>query len=112
MAIAALIAWLVTAVLGFTMLGIWIARGALRPAAQPRRLHARRVRGHDGRPGPAHRTGRRRFLNQAPPISTTRAGDNLGGVVAAPWEALASLVDSVRRALYDYVRRQDHPVTR
>ena|SRR5947207_1268551 len=33
MAIAALIAWLVTAVLGFTMLGIWIARGALRPAA-------------------------------------------------------------------------------
>jgi len=28
------------------------------------------------------------------------------------WQAVAALVDPVRRALYDYVRRQDHPVTR
>jgi predicted ArsR family transcriptional regulator len=28
------------------------------------------------------------------------------------WSALAALVDPVRRALYEYVRRQDHPVTR
>jgi predicted ArsR family transcriptional regulator len=28
------------------------------------------------------------------------------------WEAVGALVDSVRRALFDYVRRQDHPVTR
>jgi predicted ArsR family transcriptional regulator len=33
-------------------------------------------------------------------------------VAAAPWQAVAALVDQVRRALYDYVRRQDHPVTR
>lgn len=31
---------------------------------------------------------------------------------AAPWQAVTLLVDQVRRALYDYVRRQDHPVTR
>lgn len=30
----------------------------------------------------------------------------------APWQAVAALVDQVRRALYDYVRSQDHPVTR
>lgn len=30
MGIAALITWLVTAVLGFTMLGLWVARGGLR----------------------------------------------------------------------------------
>lgn len=30
MGIAALITWLVTAVLGFTMLGMWVARGGLR----------------------------------------------------------------------------------
>lgn len=29
-----------------------------------------------------------------------------------PWQAVAALVDPVRRALYEYVRRQDHPVTR
>ncbi len=28
------------------------------------------------------------------------------------WQAAAALVDPVRRALYDHVRRQDHPVTR
>jgi predicted ArsR family transcriptional regulator len=28
------------------------------------------------------------------------------------WSAVAALVDPVRRALYDYVRHQDHPVTR
>jgi predicted ArsR family transcriptional regulator len=28
------------------------------------------------------------------------------------WDAVAALVDRSRRALYDYVRRQDHPVTR
>ncbi|MER7457874.1 helix-turn-helix domain-containing protein [Micromonospora sp. NPDC126480] len=33
-------------------------------------------------------------------------------MVAAPWPAVTLLVDEVRRALYDYVRRQDHPVTR
>jgi len=33
--------------------------------------------------------------------------------VAKPrWEAVGALVDSVRRALFEYVRRQDHPVTR
>lgn len=31
---------------------------------------------------------------------------------SARWQAVAALVDPVRRALYDYVRRQDHPVTR
>lgn len=31
---------------------------------------------------------------------------------AAPWPALTALVDPVRRALYEFVRRQDHPVTR
>lgn len=30
----------------------------------------------------------------------------------ASWQAVAALVDQVRRALYDYVRSQDHPVTR
>jgi predicted ArsR family transcriptional regulator len=33
-------------------------------------------------------------------------------MAAAPWQAVAALVDQVRRALYDYVRSQDHPVTR
>jgi predicted ArsR family transcriptional regulator len=33
-------------------------------------------------------------------------------IVKSPWKAVAALVDPVRRALYDYVRRQDHPVTR
>jgi predicted ArsR family transcriptional regulator len=28
------------------------------------------------------------------------------------WDAVAALVDPSRRALYDYVRRQDHPVSR
>jgi predicted ArsR family transcriptional regulator len=28
------------------------------------------------------------------------------------WNAVATLVDRTRRALYDYVRRQDHPVSR
>lgn len=28
------------------------------------------------------------------------------------WKAVAALIDPVRRALYDHVRRQDHPVTR
>jgi predicted ArsR family transcriptional regulator len=28
------------------------------------------------------------------------------------WEAVGALVDAVRRSLFDYVRRQDHPVTR
>jgi len=28
------------------------------------------------------------------------------------WRVLAALLDKSRRALYDYVRRQDHPVTR
>jgi predicted ArsR family transcriptional regulator len=28
------------------------------------------------------------------------------------WEAVGALVDTVRRSLFDYVRRQDHPVTR
>jgi manganese efflux pump family protein len=36
MAIAALITWLVTAGLGFTMLRTWIANGALRPAGGDR----------------------------------------------------------------------------
>lgn len=33
-------------------------------------------------------------------------------MAAAPWQAVTVLVDQVRRALYDYVRSQDHPVTR
>jgi predicted ArsR family transcriptional regulator len=28
------------------------------------------------------------------------------------WQAVGALVDTVRRSLFDYVRRQDHPVTR
>jgi predicted ArsR family transcriptional regulator len=33
-------------------------------------------------------------------------------VVTDRWSAVTSLVDASRRALYDYVRRQDHPVGR
>ncbi|MGC1211971.1 MAG: hypothetical protein WA890_11990 [Micromonospora sp.] len=33
-------------------------------------------------------------------------------MVAGPWPAVTALVDQVRRGLYDYVRGQDHPVTR
>src|SRR5690606_29857665 len=33
-------------------------------------------------------------------------------MTGAPWQAVAALVDPVRRRLYEYVRRQDHPVTR
>jgi predicted ArsR family transcriptional regulator len=33
-------------------------------------------------------------------------------VTGTRWSAVAALVDPVRRALYEYVRRQDHPVTR
>jgi predicted ArsR family transcriptional regulator len=33
-------------------------------------------------------------------------------VVIERWSAVATLVDASRRALYDYVRRQDHPVAR
>ncbi|SIS02411.1 helix-turn-helix transcriptional regulator [Micromonospora avicenniae] len=33
-------------------------------------------------------------------------------MAAASWQAVTALVDQVRRALYDYVRGQDHPVTR
>lgn len=32
MAIAALVSWIVTAVLGFTMLGLWLSKGGLRAA--------------------------------------------------------------------------------
>jgi len=32
--------------------------------------------------------------------------------VSDRWQAAATLVDRTRRALYDYVRRQDHPVSR
>src|SRR5918997_3786565 len=32
--------------------------------------------------------------------------------MADSWHAVAALVDRSRRALYDYVRRQDHPVGR
>jgi predicted ArsR family transcriptional regulator len=35
-----------------------------------------------------------------------------GGMETGPWHAVTALVDPVRRALYDYVRRQGHPVTR
>jgi predicted ArsR family transcriptional regulator len=33
-------------------------------------------------------------------------------VETGPWHAVTALVDPVRRALYAYVRSQDHPVTR
>ncbi|MGH3656823.1 MAG: helix-turn-helix transcriptional regulator [Micromonosporaceae bacterium] len=33
-------------------------------------------------------------------------------MVTRSWHAVATLVDPVRRALYDYVRSQDHPVSR
>ncbi|MEU5724205.1 helix-turn-helix domain-containing protein [Micromonospora sp. NPDC047738] len=33
-------------------------------------------------------------------------------MATAPWQAVTVLTDQVRRALYDYVRSQDHPVTR
>ena len=33
-------------------------------------------------------------------------------MTAPPWSAIAALVDPVRRSLYEYVRRQDHAVTR
>jgi predicted ArsR family transcriptional regulator len=38
------------------------------------------------------------------------AGDNVGRVEG--WQAISALVDPSRRALFDYVRRQDHPVSR
>jgi predicted ArsR family transcriptional regulator len=44
-------------------------------------------------------------------ISTAFVGDNLGDV-GDRWRAVAALVDRSRRALYLYVRRQDHPVSR
>jgi predicted ArsR family transcriptional regulator len=44
-------------------------------------------------------------------ISTATVGDNLGEVQDR-WTALTALADPSRRALYDYVRRQDHPVSR
>ncbi|MEV0977176.1 hypothetical protein [Streptomyces sp. NPDC049915] len=48
MDIAALVAWIVTALGGFVLLGRWIARGGLRPAQQaaPTRLPAPVVFGH------------------------------------------------------------------
>jgi predicted ArsR family transcriptional regulator len=36
----------------------------------------------------------------------------MGGMRGSQWQAIAALVDPVRRSLYEYVRRQDHPVTR
>lgn len=33
-------------------------------------------------------------------------------MATAPWQAVTVLVDQVRRALFDFVRSQDHPVTR
>ncbi|MFD0782631.1 helix-turn-helix transcriptional regulator [Micromonospora azadirachtae] len=33
-------------------------------------------------------------------------------MTTASWQAVTALVDQVRRALHDYVRSQDHPVTR
>ena len=33
-------------------------------------------------------------------------------MATASWQAVTALVDQVRRALYNYVRSQDHPVTR
>ena len=33
-------------------------------------------------------------------------------MTAQRWQAVAALVDPVRRALYEHVRRQDHPVSR
>jgi predicted ArsR family transcriptional regulator len=33
-------------------------------------------------------------------------------VETSPWDTVTVLADPVRRALYEYVRRQDHPVTR
>jgi predicted ArsR family transcriptional regulator len=33
-------------------------------------------------------------------------------VEPSPWDTVTVLADPVRRALYEYVRRQDHPVTR
>src|SRR5438270_1403620 len=47
MDIAALIAWLVTAVGGFVLLGTWVAKGGHRPTTEPRsRLSPAQVFGH------------------------------------------------------------------
>lgn len=45
-------------------------------------------------------------------LSTVPIGDILFTVAGTRWHAVAALVDPVRRALYEHVRRQDHPVTR
>src|SRR5262245_51780892 len=44
-------------------------------------------------------------------FSTADVGDILKNV-ASSWETVAALADPVRRALFDHVRHQDHPVTR
>jgi hypothetical protein len=43
MAIAALVSWLVTAVLGFTMLGLWLSKGGLRAARSDATIPTRLV---------------------------------------------------------------------
>jgi predicted ArsR family transcriptional regulator len=48
---------------------------------------------------------------QSPEISTAQVGDNLAPVQDR-WNAVTALADPSRRALYDYVRRQGHPVSR
>jgi predicted ArsR family transcriptional regulator len=44
-------------------------------------------------------------------FSTAVVGDILE-IVASSWDTVAALADPVRRALFDHVRHQDHPVTR
>jgi hypothetical protein len=50
MPVAALITWIITAVLGFTMLGLWLSRGGLRAAqasgTTPTRLVPQLIFGH------------------------------------------------------------------
>jgi predicted ArsR family transcriptional regulator len=45
-------------------------------------------------------------------FSTALIGDNLREMESAPWQAVAALVDPVRRSLYEHVRTQGRPVTR
>ncbi|BAS14233.1 hypothetical protein AHiyo8_25360 [Arthrobacter sp. Hiyo8] len=43
MGIAALVTWIVTAVLGFTMLGLWLSKGGLRAAQSDASIPTRLV---------------------------------------------------------------------
>jgi hypothetical protein len=56
--------------------------------------------------------GARAILLLGRDFSTAGVSDILLIVRTSTWDTVAALADPVRRALFDYVRRQDHPVSR